>query len=411
MTRTPMSGSGYDRRPASCLTELVQVGRGTPYGEVLRRSWQPVALAASATTTPRLVRVLGEDLVLFRTRKGVPGLLAPACSHRNASLFYGGVEDDGIRCCYHGWLFSPDGHCLDQPCEPDGGRHRDRIRQPWYPLREYHGLLFAYLGPAERVPDFIRYDVLEELDEGELVVADDNSFSGGGPRELDFTWLNHYENVLDPFHVPILHARFSGIQFTEDLAVLPECRFTYTEWGVGCSSVRHMPDGRELYRFTEAVFPNVRVVASPRMTALGPARILGWVVPQDDTHFVIFTLARVSSPDALSAERTTVQGGKLWRDLTDEERQRHPGDYEAQRSQGTIPVHSWENLTTTDQGVTMIRRLMGKQIRAVRDGEDPIGVHRTGRDVVHAVRAGVWVGEAPWLAEAGFGTPADAGPR
>lgn len=397
---TTISGTGYEQRPATSLLELVQVGRGTPYGEVLRRYWHPVALASSATTTPTQITILGEDLILFRIRSGRPGLLAPACAHRGASLFYGGVEDDGIRCCYHGWKFDTEGNCLDQPCEPDGGRHRDRIRQPWYPLREYHGLLFAYLGPPQRVPDFVTYDVLDTLDEGEMIVADDNSFGGGGTRELDFNWLNHYENVLDPFHVPILHARFSGIQFNEEMGIIPEVRFGYTPDGVAGYSVREVGSKR-LYRMTEAVFPNVRGVASPNMTTMGPSRILGWVVPRDDTHFVIFTLVRTDDPDSLNLDRT-LQGGKLWSELTPEEHQRFPGDYEAQGSQGAIPVHSRENLSTTDQGITMIRRLMGKQIKALAEGRDPIGVTHTGADAPRTVKAGTWWDTAPWLTEAGL---------
>lgn len=251
------------------------------------------------------------------------------------------------------------------------------------------------------MPDFVVYDVLEELGPGERVVADDSSLGGGGPRELDFNWLQHFENVLDPFHVPILHARFSGIQFNEEMGIIPEVGFGYTPDGVAACSVRGLPDGRRLYRMTETVFPNLRVVASPKMNVMGPSRILGWVVPRDDTHFVILSLIRSADPDPAARERT-VQGGKPWRELTPQEHQRFPGDYEAQGSQGAIPVHSWENLTTTDQGVTMIRRLMAKQIKAVAEGRDPIGVSRAGADVTAEVRAGTWFDDAPWLEQAGL---------
>ena len=97
------TGTAYEFTPGLPRLELTQVGRGTPYGEVLRRYWQPIALSSDASTTPHHVRVLGEDLILFRTGRGRPGLLYPRCAHRGASLFYGGVERDGIRCCYHGW--------------------------------------------------------------------------------------------------------------------------------------------------------------------------------------------------------------------------------------------------------------------------------------------------------------------
>src|SRR3984957_14695826 len=130
-------------KPPTHDAELTEVRRGTPMGELLRRYWHPVGLAADAADIPRKVRALGEDLVLFRDRHGRTGLLHARCCHRGTTLYYGKVEEDGIRCCYHGWKFSPEGRCLEQPCEPDGGQFRDRVRQPWYPVQERYGLIFA----------------------------------------------------------------------------------------------------------------------------------------------------------------------------------------------------------------------------------------------------------------------------
>lgn len=368
------TGTAYGRPAGASLLELAQVGPGTPYGEVLRRYWQPVALSADATTTPKRLRILSEDLILFRTKRGKAGLVVPDCAHRGASLFYGRVEDEGIRCCYHGWIFDTEGRCLEQPCEPDLGRHRDRVRQPWYPVREYHGVVFAYMGPPDRKPAFPVYDVLENLNEGEFVLADDSSFGGGGPADLDFSWLSHWENVVDPFHVPILHARFSGNQFVPEMAIIPECEFSYTSAGVRVMSLRSFADGRVLTRITEVLFPNIRLVPGPKLSASGQARFIGWVVPFDDTHFRVFTLARVDRPDYLLGERSRMADGKWWDELTDEEHQRYPGDYESQKSQGDIPVHSREFLATTDHGVAMLRRMMAKQIKAVANGGNPVGV-------------------------------------
>ncbi|MFF4598876.1 Rieske 2Fe-2S domain-containing protein [Amycolatopsis sp. NPDC001319] len=392
-------GTAYGRRPGQSLLELAQVGPGTPYGEVLRRYWQPVALSADATTTPQRLRILGEDLVLFRTRRGAPGLLAPDCAHRGASLFYGGVEENGIRCCYHGWVFDTEGHCLEQPCEPELGRHRDRVRQPWYPLKEYHGLIFAYLGPPDRKPAFPVYDVLENLGEGEAVYADDKSFGAGGPAEVDFNWLQHWENVMDPFHIPILHARFSGNQFIPEMAALPECTFSYTEQGVRVTALRDFPGGRVLTRLTDVVFPNVRLIPGPRLQVLGPTTIVGWAVPFDDTHFKVFTLFRAADPGYLRTEGLKLGDDQFWHELTEDEHQRYPGDYEAQKSQGAIAVHSREFLTTTDQGVAMLRRMMAKQIKAVADGHDPVGVVREGETTTYHVVAGSYFDGVP--AEAG----------
>src|SRR5262245_30624598 len=114
--------TAYDLPPPSHDASLTHVGRGTPMGELLRRYWHPVALTTDATDVPKTIRVLSEDLVLFRDKSGRPGLLHSRCAHRGANLYYGRVEERGIRCCYHGWLFAPDGQCLEQPCEPKGGR-------------------------------------------------------------------------------------------------------------------------------------------------------------------------------------------------------------------------------------------------------------------------------------------------
>jgi len=374
------TGTAYEFTPGLPRLELTQVGRGTPYGEVLRRYWQPIALSSDASTTPHHVRVLGEDLILFRTGRGRPGLLYPRCAHRGASLFYGGVERDGIRCCYHGWVYDTEGRCLEQPCEPENGLHRDRIRQPWYPVHERYGLVWAYLGPPDRKPLLPRYDVLETAAADESLITDGSGVGGGGPAFLDFNWLQHWENVLDPFHVPILHARFSGFQFSPEMALMPEVQFEYTARGVRSTQLRSLGDGRTLRRVTEVMFPNLRVVPSPRLAA-GPTNILGWVVPCDDESFQIFTVARDAAPDFLIKLRSTY-GGKTWSELTEEEHQRMPGDYEAQKSQGTITLHGDDHLITTDQGVAMLRRMMAKQIRNVADGGDPPGVIFHGNDVI-----------------------------
>jgi phenylpropionate dioxygenase-like ring-hydroxylating dioxygenase large terminal subunit len=249
-------------------------------------------------------------------------------------------------------------------------------------------MIFAYLGPPDRKPAFPVYDVLEDLGEDEFVLADDKSLGGGGPEVLDFNWLLHWENVVDPFHVPILHARFSGNQFVPERGILPEVTFTYTSQGVRASSTRDLPDGRVLFRIAEVVFPNIRLVASPKLNSTGPANIIGWVVPFDDTHFKVFSLIRTPQTDAVKNERSRLAGGKLWEELTPAEHQKYPGDYEAQMSQGPLPAHSLEFLTTTDQGVAMLRRMMGKQIKAVTEGQDPAGVTLEGDTVAYRVEAG-----------------------
>jgi nitrite reductase/ring-hydroxylating ferredoxin subunit len=370
------TGTAYGRGAPSYKAALTEVGAGTPMGELLRRYWHPVGLTADANGTPRRIKVLAEDLILFRDPAGRPGLLHPHCAHRGASLYYGKVEERGIRCCYHGWLFDVQGHCLEQPCEPELGEPgRGRVRQPWYPVQELYGMVWAYLGPPGKKPALPRYDALETLDAGEFIEADDNSIGGGGPPVIPCNWLQHYENLVDPFHVVVLHSTFSGNQFVEQMAVMPEVTWDYSQLGVQTTSLRKLPDGATLRRISEAALPTLRVIPSPRIGQYGRVESIGWVLPLDDHHFRIYVAGRVKASGDLVRMRSRLNG-KLWEELTEAEHRAFPGDYEAQVSQGRIAWHSEEHLASTDRGVIMLRRLLQKQLDAIGRGEDPAGVNR-----------------------------------
>jgi nitrite reductase/ring-hydroxylating ferredoxin subunit len=368
------TGTAYGRPPAQHRSELTDVGAGTTMGELLRRYWHPIGLAGDATATPRKVRVLGEDLILFRDGQGRAGLVYPHCSHRGASLYYGKVEERGIRCCYHGWLFDVQGHCVEQPCEPDGGRARDKARQPWYPVEELYGLVWAYLGPPEKKPVLPRYECLEQLEPGEFLEADDHSIGGGGPVVIDCNWLQHYENLVDPFHVVVLHSSFSGTQFVPEMAVMPQVQWDTTAISVRTLSQRQLPDGRTFRRISEAGLPTLRVIPSPRVGRLGMVESLGWVLPIDDHSFRIYVVGRVREAGELHRMRSRPDGKKLWEELTEAEHQQYPGDYEAMTGQGRVAKHSEEHLATTDRGIVMLRRLLQQQLEAVKSGRDPAGV-------------------------------------
>ena len=143
-TQVNTEGSAYGRPPAQPNKLLTEVGAGTACGEMFRRYWHPVAASADLTSVrPKELRILGEDLVLFRDGSGKPGLLYSRCMHRGTSLCYGKIEQNGIRCCYHGWMYDTEGRCLEQPLEPKG--KVIKIRQPWYPVEERYGLVFAYI--------------------------------------------------------------------------------------------------------------------------------------------------------------------------------------------------------------------------------------------------------------------------
>jgi nitrite reductase/ring-hydroxylating ferredoxin subunit len=375
-SQTPVqdAGTAYGRPAATHRKDLAEVSAGTPMGELLRRYWHPVGLATDAGSTPRQVRVLGEDLILFRDTRGNPGLVYPHCAHRGTSLFYGKVEERGIRCCYHGWLYDVQGRCLEQPCEPDAGaRTCAKVRQPWYPVQELYGLVWAYLGPPSRKPVLPRYECLEVLEDGEFLEADGNSIGGGGPQIIPCNWLQHYENLVDPFHVVILHSSFSGTQFVEQMALMPEVKWETAEHSVRTISRRQLPDGKVLHRVSEAGLPTLRVIPSPRVGRYGMVESLGWVLPIDDHHFRIYVVGRVRSQGELVKMRSRLNG-KLWEELSDAEHQAFPGDYEAMVSQGAIAKHSEEFLATSDMGIVKLRRLLEQQLRAVAEGRDPAGV-------------------------------------
>jgi nitrite reductase/ring-hydroxylating ferredoxin subunit len=372
-TQRPIdTGTAYGRKPAQSNKLLTEVGPGKPMGELFRRYWQPVALSEQATTRPKKIRVLGEDLILFRDRKGRPGLVYPRCMHRGTNLFYGKVEDEGIRCCYHGWLFSVDGTCLDQPCEPEHGLHREIARQPWYPVEERYGIVFAYLGPPEKKPVLPRYDVLENLAPGEKYLAAIGGQGATGDDSFEivpYSWIHMNDNVIDPFHVQVLHSTFTVVQFVAEFKVMPKCDFYPVDDGVCYSAYRRLDDGREVDRVSHWIMPSIMSVPSIFMEA-GPSTSIGWVVPADDESYFQVNVRKSKDDRRFSL----AIDGKLWKDKTEEEKQDVPGDFEAQVGQGKISLHSEEHLATSDRGIVMQRRMLENQIKLVQQGGDPAGV-------------------------------------
>ena len=372
-----LRGTAYGRSQQHPNELLTKVGPGTPCGEYMRRFWQPVLASRNVTTRPREIRILGEDLLVFRDGSGRPGLLYPRCMHRGTTLLYGHVEPDGIRCCYHGWKFDVEGNCLEQPCEPQGGLHRELARQPWYPVREQYGLVWAYMGPPDRMPVLPRFDCMEPLEEGEGYYAFDNSMGShgdpDGPPVVPYSWLHMNDNVMDPFHVQVLHSTFSVVQFVKEFEVMPTVDFEYIDNGVIYKAYRKLDDGREIDRISTWMVPNIMSVPSVLMTE-GRSNGLGFSVPVDDSHSRILMCGRMTADVMNMMRGTGFSQMKRWSQMTPEEHQDTPGDYEAQAGQGPISLHSEEHLATSDRGVAMQRRMLERDIRKVMDGGDPTGV-------------------------------------
>jgi phenylpropionate dioxygenase-like ring-hydroxylating dioxygenase large terminal subunit len=377
MQQPNSDGNAYGRPQPQSNKLLTEVGPGTPCGELLRRYWHPIAVSAELTSErPKQTRILGEDLVLFRDASGRVGLLYARCAHRGTSLYYGKVEERGLRCCYHGWLYDAEGRCLDQPCEPEGGRARHTVRQPWYPVEERYGLIFAYMGPPAKKPVLPRFDILEERDSSKPYEARIGGW--GGTRDYTFevvpySWLNLQDNFMDPFHTFVLHSTFTGVQIRPEFATMPKQDFVQTPYGFMHTQTRTLDDGREYRRIFCNIFPNM--ISVPPVVGLptGPARSISWCVPVDDTHH----FQVVCSADATRAEFEPVPNnntGRLWGEMTEQERRDFPNDFEAQAGQGAISLHSEEHLATSDLGIVKQRRLFQEQIEIVAKGGDPMGV-------------------------------------
>ncbi len=383
------AGRAYGRPAAAPDDDLVRCGPGTVGGELLRRYWQPLCRSEEATHLPRLVRILDEALVLFRDRAGRPGLLYPRCMHRGTSLLYGRVEERGVRCCYHGWLFDVQGNVVEMACEP-GAAAPAGARQPWYPLVEAHGLVFVYMGPPDRQPAFPRFSVVEDLKDDEVLTVhgglermqmpDANGVAAALVGDQDYNWFQFHDNVLDPFHLYWLHGNLNGVQFVDTYAILPEVSFEYTEDGVRSIQYRDLGDGRAHLRMSQSILPNMNCI-TPLNDDPGFGG-LGWTVPIDDTHFRTFMLGRTKAgadPMRMMRDLGIFSGWgpqKPAEQWTLEDHQTWQSDYVCQKGQGDVSLHGEEHLSATDAGIAMLRRMWRKQALIAAEGGDPVGTSR-----------------------------------
>jgi len=359
-------------------------------GEVLRRYWQPVCLSSELLDLPKLVRIMCEDVVVFRTKNGQLGCLEPHCSHRGSSLEWGRVEDDGLRCCYHGWLYAPDGKVIDMVCEPAGVCERMNVEHPAYPVMEYGGLVFIYMGPPGTEPLFSLYDIIDTRYRKDVELRGMRiwgEYSIGYVK--DCNWLQHFENILDTWHLVVLHQMISGDQFQGALMQgTPNISWDKTSLGVRYNLIKDLPNGNRLVRHGECVVPNIGLVPNLRESGKHPKHEqrcsdLTWFVPIDNEHVTAMSIVawplENGKPKANWVPDTDTvldirPGSEVKR--TYEERQRKPDDLEAQESQRPIAVHALERLATTDVGLIQFRKLLREQVKAVQEGRDPMNVVR-----------------------------------
>jgi phenylpropionate dioxygenase-like ring-hydroxylating dioxygenase large terminal subunit len=358
--------------------ELTHVGPGTPGGEYLRRFWQPIAFSDELKDLPRRLTIMGEDLVAFRDRSGRTGLFEWRCAHRGTSLEFGIPSERGLRCCYHGWLFDVDGRILDMPNEPAGSTLKDRLCQAAYPTLEFKGIVFAYMGPPDKRPEFPLYD---------LFTVPGYRFVPGGKRIVPCNWVQIKENSMDPVHTAFLHTIVTGTQFTDQFGVIPEMAFLETPVGMMYVGTRRQGD-HVWVRISDAILPNIHLVPPIWENAreekiFNRPMLSNWAVPIDDTHTMRLGFWHVNECD--DVDWTAIEERIMFGQMDDrpyEERQRVPGDYDAQVGQGPIAVHAMEHLGSSDRGVIMFRKLLRAGIRAVKSGKDPRGVVRTKGDPI-----------------------------
>ena len=353
---------------------LARTDSATPCGEYIRRYWHPVALSSEVSEVPKEIRILGEDLVIFKTTKGNIGLVHKACPHRRASMAYGKTEERGIRCCYHGWLFSPDGEILETPGEDPDSKPAEKLRETFklgaYPVIEFNGLVFSYLGPMNKIPEFPHYDAFE---------IPGNTSS---PYRIDYNcnWIQVLDAIMDPVHTSFLHGQSSGIQFSEGFAEIGEIDFY--ERGIqylGCNT-RRINDNVWI-RVNELILPNFTQAGAAfaadgtKSRYFGRSSFTRWVVPVDDHHCIALAWANFGERgDPIEYNNQEgyekIEAGEIM-NRTIEEKQKSPGDTEAVEGMGSISSHKGEHLMPTDRGVMIYRRRIRKLIDNLEKGQDP----------------------------------------
>ena len=343
---------------------LTQVGRGTPMGDLLRRYWMPIAgVSEFENESVRPVRVMGEDLTLYKDMNGTFGLVDRHCAHRSADMSYGFVEQCGLRCNYHGWLFDRDGRCIEQPYEdvahPEA-RFRDKVRIKAYPVEAHAGLVWAYLGPepAPLVPNWEPFTWKNGF--VQIVFAD-----------VPCNWFQCQENSVDPLHFEWMHMNWSVRLADKGGPYSPrhlKLAFDEFEYGIVYRRIREgMSEEDPLWKVGRVcLWPN----------ALFTGDHFEWRVPIDDssTLSVTWSFSRVPRDrepyvqQSIPAWRGPVQDASTGRWITSHVMNQ---DFIAWIGQGTITDRTREHLGTSDAGIIMMRQRFLKDIEATGRGEDP----------------------------------------
>ena len=357
---------------------LTEVGRGTPMGELMRRYWQPIGAAVDLESKwTKRVRLLGEDLVIFKDRQGRLGLIAEQCPHRRASFAHGIPTENGIRCPYHGWEYNAQGKCIHQPNEQDKCAFRDKVSTDAYPVQEMGGMLFAYMGPQPQ-PLLPRWDGF--VAQGTIRIM--------GRTILPINWLQIMENSLDPVHTEWLHGHhYEFLKEQEGIKVAISTRhlkIDFKEFEYGMTKHRllegHSEDGDDWKVGHPIVFPNMLAVGNGDEKSRYYSFQMR--VPVDDTHTMHLWFNAYVPPQGVEVPKHLLEKvhtyevpfmddkGEFIVDNVDGQ------DMMAWISQGAIADRSLENLGATDKGIVMYRRMLKREMQKVQAGIDPMGIVR-----------------------------------
>jgi len=375
------------------LADIPRVGPGTPAGEWFRRYWIVIGTTRDLHDIPEAVKVLGEELVLFRDQTGQLGLVGMHCPHRGASLEYGDIENGGIRCAYHGWLFNVRGQCLEMPAEPTESNFPDKVKHLSYPVREQGGFIFAYLGPHQADPPPLpRYKALAD---------------GAGQRSLeatriyDYNWFNFIENGADPVHFSILHRadpndgtwRSWFFNFKD----IPPFDAVETSYGMKVISRKPGPTAETEYVDEKSfALPSILQIGDTEFTHFKkPREALSagshnahfmFVTPNDDHSFTLYTVNHYTGSDPeffqklAPSRKVETKAEKKPYDRRKYSPFRGSVRTEDIACQGTQPLldRRKEQLATSDKGVILIRKIILNAIQAVQENRAPKGVSQPG---------------------------------
>lgn len=364
---------------------LTRVGPGKPAGDLMRRYWQPIAATAQLSDNPvKAIRVLGEDLTLFKDRKGKLGLIGDRCAHRHAQMIYGIPQETGLRCAYHGWVYDGEGRCLEQPTEPEGSTFTDKIRLKAYPVQELAGIVWAYMGPdpAPLLPNWDR------------LVWDDNLLRCVLISVVPCNWLQVTENYPDFVHSEWLHGWF-GKYMLERMGVPPDDprwigtsqrtdrhqkahRWDLFEYGILTRLLMEdETEDAELWRIgLPMLFPNVAVMSA------GNTYHMQWAVPLDDTNTMLVSSRMYKfSHDIEVPKQDEIPCYVHEWDMPDEQGRPQLDMGTVQDNlifvaQGEIADRTKERLGDTDRGIILYRKLLKEQMEIIADGGQPMNVFR-----------------------------------